>query len=1294
MKNHFKIIADTIHLAMDSIVSKIPKKLSELEIDTELGAKSWNDLEGRPFYERDNKTNIYLDEQNFDGFVDWSGGLYAKFDVELSLNSAIERGKTYTINWDGVEYISELKETENGLYLGFNAYGSIHDDYPFGIWFSMSNASNNYNASIIINSIYTTSTESSHTISIYEGGLELKKLDAKFLPDTVLYQGDWDEKNPDSVNYIRNKPFGEIEIPVNIIPEQLLTITSSYIQIKPNIPQLIAGKTYLVVFNGVEYKCIARTCSGYVLIGNGIIYGDGHESNGEPFSCDSHSSGTFYVNVLNKGEYTFSMSEFVTDIKPIDKKFLHDIAAQSELDNISNTKMNNENPVGSGSFSMNRKEGLGVGEYSSTFGNNLIAENRSQFVSGEFNININKIKYSESEICLRSSNTVFSKSGNFYYSTEYEFDENTGVYTLIAPSLATSEQVKSLYGKNQWFIVDTTSSSHILTPDVFQGNAISKFAVQGKNHNTNYNRFSTSSYKYSIKADIINSERGEYVHIVGNGTSDTERSNAHTLDWEGNAEFAGDIVAYGCGGDEPISLRELNEKVSESSSVITVNITGDDENGYSADKTFEEVLDAYEDNKVIMCKLNNLYYHLNEYFSQVVGTMTISSFMFYCDDISAEGVTNNVISIGKNSSFEGTNVDIMTSSFTFADIINNNIPTLTTTDKTIIGAINELDTDINILLANKQVINITEQVVDMYFNFNEVDAGLYWMDTNAYVQIQNKGSMETGLFLVNKLTDSIAQVSCPISGNMYLVNNGTGSLMKSNLTTNSTHNNLETTDKTIVGAINEVNEKAENATVSDEKIIELVEGYFVENPIETGATAEQIAQINKNTSDISKFGGTVEITHGEPEKENTILTIDPDAENVNIYVAEEIDKKFSQLQDAVDNLGRPTDEQVRNAINNYLEENPIGNIVGGGLNVTARNLLITILRNALYSTNQNSNITLLESALTSGGDNGGNVTPTYYLITNNLTNATTSNNATTIEENQSYNASLSIANGYVLKAVNVVMGGVDVTSTVYSNGQVNIPKVTGNVVITVVAVNEQSEKNYYTITNDLTNVSSSNTASNIEENYSYNSYLSADNGYTLEGATVTVTMGGIDITSSVYSNGTILIESVTGNVVITVVAVKESLQTETLEITWSESYPNTTTFEYQERETPAAGQNYTVVKQGKIKGGLLEAKFDDSNVKGFSMNIYIFDENGNPYLQTGSGQHFEGLTEPNYKGVGEASGFGVVDGQFSIQLPKGCTCIMCLRRGNITSTDGTTVISNITFGNWVMNGGITFTVTG
>ena len=42
---------------------------------------------------------------------------------------------------------------------------------------------------------------------------------------------------------------------------------------------------------------------------------------------------------------------------------------------------------------------------------------------------------------------------------------------------------------------------------------------------------------------------GKYCHIVGNGASDTARSNAHTLDWNGNAWFAGDVYTGGTAMD-------------------------------------------------------------------------------------------------------------------------------------------------------------------------------------------------------------------------------------------------------------------------------------------------------------------------------------------------------------------------------------------------------------------------------------------------------------------------------------------------------------------------------------------------------------------------------------------------------------------------------------------------------------------------------------------------------------------------------------------------------------------------
>lgn len=73
------------------------------------------------------------------------------------------------------------------------------------------------------------------------------------------------------------------------------------------------------------------------------------------------------------------------------------------------------------------------------------------------------------------------------------------------------------------------------------------------------------------------------------------------------------------------------------------------------------------------------------------------------------------------------------------------------------------------------------------------------------------------------------------------------------------------------------------------------------------------------------------------------------------------------------------------------------------------------------------------------------------------------------------------------------------------------------------------------ISNNLTHCSNSNTASSASIGASYSATISPDSGYTMQ--SIAVTMGGIDITSTVVSGNTLSITSVTGNIVITAVAI-------------------------------------------------------------------------------------------------------------------------------------------------------------
>ena len=76
----------------------------------------------------------------------------------------------------------------------------------------------------------------------------------------------------------------------------------------------------------------------------------------------------------------------------------------------------------------------------------------------------------------------------------------------------------------------------------------------------------------------------------------------------------------------------------------------------------------------------------------------------------------------------------------------------------------------------------------------------------------------------------------------------------------------------------------------------------------------------------------------------------------------------------------------------------------------------------------------------------------YYMITNNLTDVNTSSAVISVESEGAYEADLTANEGYAISAVTVTMGGVDITDSAYLDGHISIPSVTGNIVITAMAV--------------------------------------------------------------------------------------------------------------------------------------------------------------------------------------------------------------------------------------------------
>lgn len=141
-----------------------------------------------------------------------------------------------------------------------------------------------------------------------------------------------------------------------------------------------------------------------------------------------------------------------------------------------------------------------------------------------------------------------------------------------------------------------------------------------------------------------------------------------------------------------------------------------------------------------------------------------------------------------------------------------------------------------------------------------------------------------------------------------------------------------------------------------------------------------------------------------------------------------------------------------------------------------------------------------------------------YTVTNALTNASSNNTAANATEYQSYKANIAADNGYVISNVSVKMGGADVTGAVWSGTETVLRR---------------------KVTVNLMHCASNNTTTAVIDGQGYAATLTAADGYTLDGATISITMGGVDM-SAYYTNGVIAIPSVTGDIEITITAVESA----------------------------------------------------------------------------------------------------------------------------------------------------------
>lgn len=169
-------------------------------------------------------------------------------------------------------------------------------------------------------------------------------------------------------------------------------------------------------------------------------------------------------------------------------------------------------PVFSDSVSMGRVEDTDIGASSVALGYQVIASGVASHAEG-------------------SSTTA---SGSFSHAEGYY--TNASGYASHAEGNITTASVSYSHAEG-----DTTTASGQASHA--EGSSTTAFGTSS--HAEGCGTIASGQAQHVEGKYNIEDTESTYLHIAGNGTGVNDRSNAHTLDWDGNAWFAGDVEADG-----------------------------------------------------------------------------------------------------------------------------------------------------------------------------------------------------------------------------------------------------------------------------------------------------------------------------------------------------------------------------------------------------------------------------------------------------------------------------------------------------------------------------------------------------------------------------------------------------------------------------------------------------------------------------------------------------------------------------------------------------------------------------
>ena len=295
-----------------------------------------------------------------------------------------------------------------------------------------------------------------------------------------------------------------------------------------------------------------------------------------------------YLKIGNTQEYAPTENYNPATKKYVDDNKIAYTVSSKVLTTIpaSDIKLNNEITVNNVSVNKNRKyyiEFLG----SKKLCNVMVDESHGELACTIGNYGIQGMIFSSNLMLgvykINEDDTTITFTDLILYEEEIKCLDNKYLETdLVLQNSISLGRIGDIGTKSSAIGLDVIATGMASHAEGYGTNAIGNFSHAEGNgtivsaedaHAEGINTIASSMYQHVQCKNNIEDKDNKYAHIVGNGVDLHNRSNAHTLDWQGNAWYSGKVTA-GAAPVEDMDLttkKYVDDKVKDT--LVTTNIS-------------------------------------------------------------------------------------------------------------------------------------------------------------------------------------------------------------------------------------------------------------------------------------------------------------------------------------------------------------------------------------------------------------------------------------------------------------------------------------------------------------------------------------------------------------------------------------------------------------------------------------------------------------------------------------------------------------------------------------------------